>query len=329
MTRVRCRAVGDDLVTVAEHWPSGSTAWPGSATRSASPCSTSRPTAPRSSWSGSSGRCLASWTSTGTTRRRTPPPRRCAPAGSPSFATDRASRRSNGVARQHDHEHELKQGNRHRARRRGRHPRSPRRGVGRHRQALGVAPFPTHDRERPRPRHRVRQPPRGGVHPGHRRARDPGRAQPAGPRPRSRLRLGGLEPLGSSARQACPPRERPGDRGARARGGARSRASDPRRQPGSTGYLAAPALRSLLCDAGLGGRPRGQRPSARAEPTTCRRRGHRRCAQRRPGRSPDCRGCHRPAASRAACGDELGAGAEAAGSGRRAAVGAGLREPRP
>ena len=215
------------------------------------------------------------------------------------------------------------------ARHRGRHSRPPRRGVGRHRQALGVPPFPTHDRERPGPRHCVRQRSRGGIHPGHRRARDPGCAQPSGPRTRSRLRLGRLEPLRSSARQACPSRERSGDRGGRARGGARSRASDPRRQPGSTGYLAAPALRSLLCDAGLGCRPRGQRPSARAEPTTCRPGGHHRCAQRCPGRSPGCRRCHRPAASRAACSDELGAGAEAAGSGRRAAVGEGLREPRP
>ena len=89
------------LVTVAEHRRLGRRRGPHRRRRLASPCSTSRPTAPRSRPSGSCGRCLGcSKSQENGDAGATPPPRRCAPAASPSSGPARRSTPRRGCDRQ-------------------------------------------------------------------------------------------------------------------------------------------------------------------------------------------------------------------------------------
>ena len=130
-------------------------------------------------------------------------------------------------------------------------------------------------------RERVRRRARGGLRPGHERHRDPRGGGRRRARPRGRVRLGGLEPVGAASRQAGSPgvRRRPGWRDAR-QGDRRGDAHAPRRaasrtrssSPTSTrrGHPPPAALRTRLRLPGVGRRP-GRRCARRTTSGRARR----------------------------------------------------------
>ena len=297
-----------------EHRRLGQRQRSGSATPSASPCSTSIPTAPRSSSTGSSGRSRASWPSSENgdpIARRRPP--RCASLG---FTVVRhktgASRRRIGSQRQTQLEQRAAAGATAAARHRGRHPAACA-------SRCGTTP-PRRWFDAPRPAHRpssvvghgerARRRPRGGVHPGHRRATETPASQNrpvhvheamfgwegwslAAPRPGKRVR----HENGQTRSWRTEPDADP-DPGAR-----RSSSSPPRWRPGTLPrlrYGRSYAFRAWAVDLAGNVRPHELNPPP-ADPAAIAG-----GAERRRGGRRDCRRCHRPAASAGCVARRLG-----------------------